>query len=75
MAVADVFTAIAEDRPYRKAMNKEQVIDVMTKIGDDQYLDSSIVKVLLENYEVINEKMKNAQLLAKQEYDKFWIEV
>ncbi len=75
MAVADVFTAIAEDRPYRKAMNKDQVIDVMTKIGDDQYLDSSIVKVLLENYDTIDKKMKNAQILSRQEYEKFWQEV
>lgn len=75
LAVADIFTAIAEDRPYRAAMNKEAVIELISSKGDDKALDSKVVKVLLENYNIIDGKRRLAQELAKQEYEKFWEEV
>lgn len=75
LAVADIFTAIAEDRPYRAAMSKEAVINLISSKGDDKALDSKVVKVLLENYDIIDEKRKVAQELARQEYEKFWEEV
>lgn len=75
LAVADIFTAIAEDRPYRSAMTKEEVIKLIGSKGDDKALDSKVVKVLLENYDIIDEKRKRAQELAAKEYEKFWEEV
>ncbi|MDF2866424.1 MAG: phosphohydrolase [Clostridia bacterium] len=75
LAVADIFTAIAEDRPYRVAMSKDEVIRLISSKGDDKALDSKIVKVFLENYDVIDETRKKAQSIASQEYEKFWQEV
>ena len=72
LAVADIFTAIAEDRPYRAAMNKEDVINLISSKGDDKALDSKIVKVLLDNYDIIDEKRRKVQELEKLEYEKFW---
>lgn len=75
MAVADIFTAVAEDRPYRLAMTKEEVATLISSKGDNKALDSKIVKVLIENYEIIDEKRKNSQKVAAKEYLKFWDEL
>lgn len=61
MAVADVFTAITEDRPYRQAMNEEQtihVIEYMTKQGS---LCPTIVSLLKDNFDTINRICRDAQ--------------
>jgi len=75
LAVADIFTAIAEDRPYRPAMTKEAVITLISSKGDDKALDSKIVKVLLDNYDIIDEKRKKSQDAERKEYEKFWKEI
>ena len=54
MSVADIFTAITEDRPYRKGMNKIQVTEVLTGQVRENKIDGDIVAVLLDNYEYIN---------------------
>ncbi len=55
MAVADVFTAITEDRPYRKRMKKKQVVEVLEKMQAKEKLDSTLIEVLLDNYDILNE--------------------
>ena len=64
MAVADIFTAITEDRPYRKGMKKNKVEKVLTEMSLSNKIDKDIVATLLENYNEINqlriEKQKNA---------------
>ena len=75
LAVADIFTAIAEDRPYRAAMTKEEVIKVISSKGDDKVLDSKVVKIFLDNYDIIDEKRRKVQELAKREYENFWSEI
>jgi HD-GYP domain-containing protein (c-di-GMP phosphodiesterase class II) len=72
LAVADIFTALAEKRPYRAPMIKEDVINIMAFKGDDKELDSKVVKILLENYDLIDTKRKKSQDMAKQEYKSFW---
>jgi HD-GYP domain-containing protein (c-di-GMP phosphodiesterase class II) len=64
MAVADIFTAITEDRPYRKGMKKNKVEKILTEMSLSNKIDKDIVATLLENYNEINqlriEKQKNA---------------
>lgn len=50
MAVADVFTAISEDRPYRKGMTDKQIVKVIENLVSSGGLDPEIVLVLKENY-------------------------
>ncbi len=50
IAVVDVFTAITEDRPYRKGMGKDQVIVILNDMISNNVLDKKIVEVLQENY-------------------------
>ena len=51
MAVADVFTALSEKRPYRERMKKEQIIDILDNMVKLKHLDKDIVEVVKENYE------------------------
>ena len=51
LAVADVFAALIEERPYRPAMSDEQVFEQMIFLSDSQKLDPSMVRLLLNNYD------------------------
>lgn len=75
LAVADIYTAIAEHRPYRVAMDKESVIKVISNKADDKCLDSNICKVLIDKYDIIDEIRKTAQLEAQNEYENFWRQI
>jgi HD-GYP domain-containing protein (c-di-GMP phosphodiesterase class II) len=54
MAVADVFTAITEDRPYREGMEDEETLSVLTKLVDNGGLDGQVVKTLHRDFDAIN---------------------
>ena len=71
MSVADIFTAITEDRPYRKGMNKIQVTEVLTGQVRENKIDGDIVAVLLDNYEYINRLRVKAQLRSMNDYQDF----
>lgn len=46
IAVVDAFDAMTSDRPYRKAMSKEEAIDVLRKCSKTQF-DPEIVEVFI----------------------------
>ncbi|QTA90767.1 HD domain-containing phosphohydrolase [Desulfonema magnum] len=71
MAVADIFTAITEDRPYRKGMKQDMVKSVLNNFVNVSALDGEIVSVLLSHYSEIDEGRRLAQKEALQEYEKF----
>ncbi|MDP8237542.1 MAG: HD domain-containing protein [Candidatus Hatepunaea meridiana] len=67
MAVADVFTALLEDRPYRKGMSIDRTRQVMKLMTDNSELDPDIVECLISNFDEINSLRINAQKAAKEE--------
>ena len=71
MAVADVVTALTEDRPYRLGMKKETAAKAMIDIAGAGGLDESIVEVVNNNFFLINEARINAQAAARAEYEAF----
>ena len=71
MAVADVFTALTEDRPYRKGMDKERTMTVLQSMVDDVELDERLVNVALENFEELNQVRDFAQQEAIGQYSEF----
>lgn len=71
MAVADVFTALTEDRPYRYGMEKEKAIGLIDSMVNGQELDGRLVRILLENYDEINALRAAAQQEAVREYEAF----
>jgi HD-GYP domain-containing protein (c-di-GMP phosphodiesterase class II) len=68
MAVADVFTAITEDRPYRSGMDHVTAKKVICNMVSQRALDSDIVDVLCKNFEELNCIRVAAQSSAVREY-------
>lgn len=71
MAVADVFTAIAEDRPYRKAMNKNDIIKILLNYAKENLLDKDIVNLLVNNYDLVDDARRQAQTKSQSSYIEF----
>lgn len=71
MAVADVFTAITEDRPYRKAVDREAARAMIARMAERDELDRNVVQMLLANFDTLNETRATAQREALHEYQSF----
>ncbi|MBF0399052.1 MAG: HD domain-containing protein, partial [Desulfobacterales bacterium] len=71
LAVADIFTAIKEDRPYRKGMSKFEIIEVLDTMALNSAVDGDIVEVLKNNYVKISEFCIISQDKALQDYKNF----
>jgi HD-GYP domain-containing protein (c-di-GMP phosphodiesterase class II) len=71
MAVADVFTAITENRPYRLGMDKKHAVDVLRSMASNSELDKTLVNLILEHYDEINETRDISQKEAIREFDLF----
>lgn len=68
MAVTDVFTAITEDRPYRKGMTTEEALWVLQQMVADLKLDGSVVSGLREHFDEVNSARVDAQATSEEEY-------
>lgn len=68
--VADIFTALAEDRPYRKGMTREGIVQIIRQFSDRQLLDSRIVNLLVDNYDEILAYVTEKQASAREYYEK-----
>lgn len=71
VAVADVFTAITEERPYRKGMSDNQVIRVLNSMVINQSICPYVVSILLDNFDLISQVRRDAQQTAMNEYAQF----
>ena len=71
MAVADVFTGITEDRPYRKGMDEDQARAVLRGMAERNKLDADVVRTLLEHFDELNNVRTEAQERAVREYRDF----
>ncbi len=70
MMVADIFTALAEDRPYRKGMDKDGIFKILKQFSDRSLLDKKIINILFENYDEIYSCVTERQSVARDFYDK-----
>ena len=68
MAVADVFSAVAEDRPYRPGMSRERAAGVLREDAERGLLSRPVVELLLENYEMIDRRRSRESLAASRRY-------
>ena len=64
IAVADVFTALTEDRPYRAGMHLPQAMHIITSMAELGYLDKSVVALLADNVVRVNKERILAQRKA-----------
>lgn len=70
MAVADIFTALTEDRPYRKGMERDQVKAVLTGMVNNGAISEILVELLLSHYELFCGLREEGHAQALAEYEK-----
>lgn len=68
ISVADIFTAITEDRPYRKGMTEEEAKAVLNQMAADNCICFHVVSVLMDNFDTLSDIRKEAQAKASLEY-------
>jgi HD-GYP domain-containing protein (c-di-GMP phosphodiesterase class II) len=71
MVVADVVTALTEDRPYRAGMEMERASEILYAMAESGGVDKNIVDLAHKNFFRINDVRIKAQKNAQREYEAF----
>ncbi len=70
IAIADIFTALIEDRPYRKGMGKQEALEVLSAGGKKDAIDKKLVEVVKKHYDEIHAMTLDKQALEKEYYER-----
>ncbi len=70
LKIADIFTALAEDRPYRPGLSPEKIIEIMEDLKYSHKIDLYFFNVLKNHYKDILPYMKQKQLEVKEYFQK-----
>jgi len=68
VAVADIVTAITENRPYRIGMNSEKALDILYEMVQAGSIDKGLVDLVRDNFPHIDSMRIKAQQEEMQEY-------
>jgi len=68
LAVADVYTALNEDRPYRSALNQAESMAIMEKMASNRAINGDLVELLHKNFAEMDWRRKKAQEISAREY-------
>lgn len=68
MAVSDIFTAVTEDRPYRKGMSAAIIKKLFQAYVHSKTLDSQLVKMLMNDFDRFNQIRIDSQQESHREY-------
>jgi HD-GYP domain-containing protein (c-di-GMP phosphodiesterase class II) len=68
MAVADVSTALIEDRPYRKGLAKDRVILLLRQKVGASHLDPAMAELLYDHYGEVEGAVREKQATAMDLY-------
>jgi len=71
MAVADIFTALTEERPYKKSLSPSEAIKLIGDLANKNFLDRKVVYTLRKNLDTINKSKNIAQERARELYNLF----
>jgi len=69
VAVADIVTAITEDRPYRQGMDSSNAISILRGMVKESSIDKSIVDLVEYDFSRINNVRRTAQEKSFHEYN------
>jgi HD-GYP domain-containing protein (c-di-GMP phosphodiesterase class II) len=72
IAVADIMTALTENRPYRHGMNRNNTTKILSSMVENGGIDEGIVKMANNNFSYINSERVKAQKQAQREYEAFY---
>ncbi len=68
MAVADIFTALKEDRPYKRGLSNEEALKIIKKLSEKNKLDKRVVNALIENIGKVEASRRVSQEKATSLY-------
>ncbi|MGE5614203.1 MAG: HD domain-containing phosphohydrolase [Bacillota bacterium] len=71
IAVADIYTALAEDRPYRPGMEKDRIYRIMKAQVAEGSIDKKYVDLLFDGYEDVSEHVREQQTAARKFFERF----
>ena len=71
MAVADVFTALVEKRPYRSGLTRQKAMLILQNMISKGWLDGDLVETISGNFDEMNAICHQAEENAIQEYAYF----
>jgi len=74
MAVADVFTAITEPRPYRPGMSRDQAVTTLRNMVKSGALCGRVVASLLDHFSHMTRLCLESQRNAAEYYERFFRE-
>ena len=74
MAVADIMTALSEDRPYRLGMSRENTAATLYEMAESGAIDKNMVRIVDKNFNRINATRITAQEEARKDYESFHYE-
>ncbi len=69
MTVADLFTAVAEDRPYREGLGREQIEKIIRSQAGKNGIDKRIATLLLDHYREIAARVKEKQARSRAMFE------
>jgi len=72
LTVADVFTALREDRPYRAGMDRDDTLRQLDGMAAGNALDPLVTSLVREHHAEVNERRLAAQTLAAAEFREFY---
>ncbi len=71
IAVADVFTALSEQRPYRGRKSSSEVVTTLQSLADRGKLDARLVGLLLERMDIMEGHRERAEHEVAHQYGAF----
>lgn len=71
ITVADIFTALTEDRPYRKGMDQEKAKDILQSMADKEEIDQLLINIVFSNFGELNDIRVAAQGRAVDDFIAF----
>lgn len=75
MAIADVFTALIEDRPYRRGMDIGEALDNIRNLVRANKLDGYVFSILERNVVPIGERLSSIKQIALERFSRFYSEI
>ncbi len=72
LAVADVFTAVREDRPYRAGISSADSVRLLRRLGAEGHLDRDLVELVAGHQRAINARRRDVQTRAAAEFREFY---
>ena len=70
MAVADIFVALSENRPYRDGLDRESIERIMYGMADSNKIDRHIVAVLFDNFQSAYDVVRSAEAMPHEKLNK-----